>query len=367
MAFVNRVCRCYAARRGVHRALPQKQHGEDIRFQRAGTAGIVTLASAEGSNPLTPLLVRALGTVLRNWASDGSVSFVIIRSGRPAFSSGVPFGAVTADIRAGKPPLDFFAEEYRLNALIAKYPKPVVSIVDGAVTGAAAGLAFLGSHAVVTEQASFDCPETGIGFFPDAAATYLLAGLHNSFGMLLGLTGVRLAWGDALWCGLATHAVASADLLPLLNQLCRETSPDGALRHFRQEPPRETNDATVHAIATHFSRDSLSGVLASLQSTVGPRDPFARSMLRLLEAKSPTSLAVAFSQIQSGRMMTVDECLKLEFRIVNRMVDGHDFPEGVRAMRRKIQPLWLPERLKEIDAGTVNGFFAPLRGGDLEL
>lgn len=343
------------------------QHSEDIRFQRAGKAGVVTLARPGAGNVLTPLVIKALAAVLETWAGDDAVRFVVIRAAGPVFCAGMDHAAIAESSRAGRPPLGFFADAYRLCATIAKYPKPVVSLADGPVTGAGAMLAFLGSHCVVTERTSFDAPETGIGFFPDAGATFILPNLSGSFGKLLGLCGVRIFWGDALWCGLATHAVAAGDVLPLLNEMCRDSEPEPALSRFKQSPPRETDDATMFSIATHFSRDTLAGIAASLSYAAGPRDLFARRMLHLLETKSPTSLAVAFDQVESGGMLTVDECMRLEFRVANRMVATADFAEGVRARARKVHPFWHPELIGEIDRRAILRYFAPLESGELRL
>nr|WP_203690860.1 enoyl-CoA hydratase/isomerase family protein [Streptomyces sp. SID12488] len=54
-------------------------------------------------------------------------------------------------------------------------------------------------------------PETGIGFFPDAGASYFLPRLPGAIGMYLGLTGHRLDAADALYTGLATHFVPAHD------------------------------------------------------------------------------------------------------------------------------------------------------------
>lgn len=343
------------------------QRHEDIRFQRVGKAGVVTLARPGASNLLTHLMIKALATVLETWANDDAVRFVVVRAAGPVFCAGVDHLELAAQARSRSVPLAFFADHYRLGARIAKYPKPVVSVVDGPVHGAGLTLAFLGSHRVMTEHATFDTPETGIGFFPDGGATFVLPSLSGSVGKLLGLCGVRISWGDALWCGLATHALASQDVLPLLNEMCREDEPDSALARFGQSPPRETDDATVFSIATHFSRDSLAGIGASLRYAAGPRDLFARRMLHLLETKSPTSLAIAFNQIESGGMLTVDECMRMEFRIVNRIVESPDFPEGVRARARKVHPYWHPETIREIDLRQVERFFEPLPGRELRV
>ena len=61
----------------------------------------------------------------------------------------------------------FFFDEYRLNSLIARYPKLYVALMDGIVLGGGVGVSAHGSHRVVTERTRIGMPETGIGFTPD--------------------------------------------------------------------------------------------------------------------------------------------------------------------------------------------------------
>ena len=123
--------------------------------------------------------------------------------------------------------MQFFADEYRLNAQIARYPKPYVALIDGIVMGGGVGVSFHGSHRVLTENAKFAMPEVGIGFFPDVGASHLLPDLGGSFGMYLGLTGNRIGYGDALWSGLANYTMKSEYQAGLIERLA-ETGDAGS-------------------------------------------------------------------------------------------------------------------------------------------
>jgi enoyl-CoA hydratase/carnithine racemase len=244
-----------------------------------------------------------------------------------------------------------------------------VSLIDGIVMGGGVGISFHGSHRVMTENAQFAMPEVGIGFFPDVGGSYLLSQLKGSFGMYLGLTGTRIRRGDALWACLATHCVASADLPLLARDLAQSGDVDAALKPYLVTPPRETDDAVVHAIAQHFDRDTLAEVFASLKQSAEQRHEFARATLDVLSKKSPTSLAVAFAEIKAGRMLSIDECIRMEYRIVHRMLRGHDFYEGIRAtiIDKGAKPEWRPATLDEVTDDMVQAYFAPLEEGDLVL
>jgi enoyl-CoA hydratase/carnithine racemase len=312
-------------------------------------------------------MVRALHRALEAWEGDPEIGIVVIRGEGRAFSAGGDIQHIYRLGKAGAPPYDFFADEYRLNAYIHRYTKPYIALVNGIVMGGGVGVSFHGSHRVMTENAIFAMPEVGIGFFPDIGGSFLLSRLPNEFGLYAGLTGNRIRWGDALWSGLATHAVAAADLEAAFAQLLRADEPEPALREFLQTPPRETDDATLHEITELFSVDSLADLLAGLERRAARGSEFARTVLDTLRQRSPTSLHVAFIQIRTAASLTMDECMRMDFRIVNRMLHGHDFYEGIRAtvIEKGARPQWRPARIEDVSPEEVEAYFKPL--GDREL
>ena len=186
--------------------------GDEIRFERVGKAAVATLTRPAALNALTHAMIVALTRALAAWRNDPAVSLVLVRGEGRAFCAGGDLLAIYAARDSAEKPVGFFADEYRLNAAIAAFPKPYVALVDGIVMGGGVGISFHGSHRVLTEKALFAMPEVGIGFFPDVGGSHILPALGERFGYYLGLTGSRIRWGDALWSGLATHTVGSESL-----------------------------------------------------------------------------------------------------------------------------------------------------------
>lgn len=341
--------------------------GNEIRFERIGRAGIVTLTRPQALNAVTHRMITALARALDAWEADDAVCAVLIRGEGRAFSAGGDIAQIYEAGRAGNPPVAFFADEYRLNARIARFAKPYVALIDGIVMGGGVGVSFHGSHRLMTENAQFAMPEVGIGFFPDVGGSHLLAPL-GGFGMYLGLTGERIRHGDAVGCGLATHAVKATDQAALVEELARSGDPDAVLRGLSMNVPREIDAAVLDRIETHFSADTLEEVVASLERTA-PADDFAARTLATLGSRSPTSLHVAFRQISNGRGLSMDECMKMEFRILNRMLAGHDFYEGIRAaiIDKDRKPAWRPAGLGEVAGADIDAYFAPLGSKELVL
>ncbi len=305
--------------------------GDEIRFERVGKAAVVTLTRPAALNALTHSMILALTRALAAWRTDPAVSLVLVRGEGRAFCAGGDLLAIYAARDSADKPVGFFADEYRLNAAIAAFPKPYVALVDGIVMGGGVGISFHGSHRALTEKALFAMPEVGIGFFPDVGGSHILPALGERFGFYLGLTGSRIRWGDALWCGLATHTVGS-EALPGVVERCAETGDaELALREAFRPAPRETDVDTARQIARHFSASSLEHVLESLEREAAAGDAFAAATRDAMRLRSPTSLCVAFRQISAGLGRSMPECMRMEFRILNRMLAGHDFYEGIRA------------------------------------
>ena len=87
-----------------------------------------------------------------------------------------------------------------------------------------------------------------------------------------------------------------------------------------------------------------------------------------MRTKSPSSLKITREQMRRGAGLDFAECMRTEFRIVSRVVRGHDFYEGIRAViiDKDQAPRWQPSTLAAVDAQEVERHFAPL-AHELEL
>ncbi len=95
---------------------------------------------------------------------------------------------------------------------------------------------------------------------------------------------------------------------------------------------------------------------------------FARRTAATIRTKSPTSLKIALAQMRRGKDLDFEACLRTEFRIVSRVVTGHDFYEGIRAVivDKDQSPRWRPPTLAAVSDADVAGYFAPV-AAELDL
>lgn len=340
--------------------------GAEVRFERLGAAGVITMTRPDALNALTHGMVKAISRALRHWQHDKNIAVVVIKGEGRAFSAGGDLMAIYNG--RSSPSVDFFADEYRLNAQIESYPKPYVALIDGIVMGGGVGVSFHGSHRIMTENAQFAMPEVGIGFFPDVGASHLLPDLADNYGLYLGLTGTRVKWGDGLFSGLATHAVKAENLGSLLESIAMTGEPEAALRGVFFMARRETEREKLAAIDRWFGMPTLLDVLAALGADA-PSNELAAATLDTIRKKSPTSLAVAFREINAGQTLSMAECMKMEFRIVSHMLRGHDFYEGIRTVLvdKGAKPTWRPAAIDDVEAADVDAYFSEPAHGDLKL
>jgi len=335
-----------------------------VHAERRGAAGFILLDRPRALNALTLPMVRAIAAALDDFERDPRVARVIVASaGGRAFCSGGDIRLFYELGRAGDhdAQLAFWREEYRLNRRIARYSKPCVALVDGIVMGGGVGLFAHAAHRVVSERCLFAMPEVGIGFFPDVGAAYVLARLPNRIGALLVATGRRIEAGDVVELGIAQIFVASSDLPALTAALAEAGSLDSIFGRFAAPPPPGKLAAEGAAIQIWFARLDRVAALGAL-AKAAPGAELAAAALTAMQATSPTTQAIALRQLALAADHSLEETLRVDFRIASRICRGEDMYEGVRAtiIDKDRAPRWRPGPGEPIAEAAIDAYFAPL-------
>lgn len=189
-------------------------------------------------------------------------------------------------------------------------------------------------------------PETGIGFFPDVGSSHFMPRLQGRLGIFLALTGTRLAGRDIFEAGIATHFVPSANLSQIEEDVMRLEKPDivsidRILSKYQEQwevdfKKEFSLKPYIGKINSAFSADSVEGIIDNLKKD---NSEWAKKQVALLERMSPTSLKVTFEMMRRGQGLTLPECLKMEYRISQRMMENDDFFTGVKA--RECSFFWI--------------------------
>jgi enoyl-CoA hydratase len=341
---------------------------DDILFERRGAAGIVTLNRPKALNAVTHGMVLALRAQLDAWANDPAVTRVAITAaGERAFSAGGDIRALYDLGKAGRQSeaLQFWRDEYPLNAAIKRFRKPYVALIDGIVMGGGVGVSVHGSHRVAGDRFSFAMPEVSIGFFPDVGATWFLPRMPGEIGTYCALTGERFGIADGVGAGIATHCIPSARFPALLEGLAGAVPVDAVLSAFSEPAGEGPILSRRAAIDRLFAGNRVEDILNALDREAGSVSAdadWASKTAALMRTKSPTSLKLALAQVRRGAGWDFETCMRAEFRIVSRIIHDHDFYEGVRAVivDKDNRPQWQPATLAEVSAAEVERHFAPL-------
>ncbi len=338
----------------------------EILFEKQGPVGLITLNRPKALNSLTHGMVTAMHTQMKAWESDDGIGCVVVRgAGERAFCAGGDIRAVReSGLAKTSYARDFWHDEYVLNSYIKHYPKPYIALIHGVCMGGGIGVAVHGQYRLAGGTALFAMPETGIGFFPDVGGSYFLPRCPGEIGMYLGLTGARLGIGDATYAKIATHWVPSEEWPLLLEALVGGEDPDGVILEMGREPESALLSDYREDIDRIFAASSVEDILAGLDRE---DSEWAQETAKTMRLRSPTSLKLVYSEVRAGRTLDFNECMRMEFRMACRILEGHDFYEGVRAVivDKDNAPRWQPPTLADVSDDAIAGYFAPL--GDKEL
>ena len=345
-------------------------HDGDLVVRECGALRRITLNRPKALNALTLDMAVAMTALLRAWATDPGVGAVLIDgAGERGLCAGGDIRALYDAAKAGSPlPAQFWSTEYHLDVLIARYPKPVVAVMDGMVMGGGVGLSAHAAHRIVTERSAVAMPEVGIGFFPDVGASFPLARAPGFLGTYLALTGNRMSAADAIYCGFADVNIATQRLAELPSALadCRTAfDVQQRLGELSVAPSPGRLAAARQWIDTCFGANDLETIIDRLRAC---EIEAAHATFADMEKMSPTSLKITLRNIRTAvSFEKVEESFRQDYRIALACIAGHDFIEGIRAqiVDKDRNPAWRPNKLEDVTAEIVDRHFKSV--GALEL
>ena len=340
--------------------------GELLIVRKAGRAGRITMNNPKALNALTMEMSYGLEDALDAFRDDEDVDLVVIDAeGDRAFGAGGDVKELAVRGRAGDADFSrtFFGDEYRMNAALANFEKPIVSMVDGIVMGGGVGVAGHCSHRIVSEKTMLAMPECGIGLIPDVGGTWLLARGPGRVGEWLGLTGARVGAADAIAAGFADTYVPSSEFPHLIEGL-EATGDVTILGDAAREPEPGEIPALKGAIDRCFAGTDPEAILAALDAE---GTEWAAKQAKAIRRGCPLSVHCTLELLDRARRASkIEDCLVEEFRFAARCIEEGEFLEGIRAqlIDKDRNPQWRWPNLSDIGPEKVASMLAPLPGGD---
>ena len=335
----------------------------DVQTFVDGKAGRIRLDRPAALHALTTAMCSGVLAALETWRTDPAVAAVIIdHVGGRGFCAGGDIRMLAASGAGdGVEAREFFFTEYRMNHRLFTYAKPIVAFMDGITMGGGVGISQPARYRVATENTKFAMPETGIGLFPDVGGGWYLSRLPGRIGQFLALTGHRLDGAECLALGLATDYLPSASCDEAKATIATDPQGIEAILAALAVAPPEARILDHHeAIDRLFASDRLEDIYAALEADGGE---WATAQLATLRTKSPQTMKVALRLLHEGALM-VDFAaeMAMEYAVGSRVVQRHDFLEGVRAVivDKDNAPRWDPATPDEVTGHVIDQIFAPL-------
>ena len=345
---------------------------EDVFIRQEGSAGRITLTRPSALHALNTPMCAAILSAVRAWAEDPAIRYLWIdhQEGTRGFCAGGDIRMLaTSGAGDAAEARDFFRTEYRMNAALEAFPKPILSIIDGVTMGGGVGISMPARFRIATENTTYAMPETGIGLFPDVGGGWYLPRKPGHIGMWLALTGARLKAADCLIAGIATHYMPTEILSAARAQIAGAAQTHDAARALESGlealsesagKPKELTPENIERINHIFAGDSVEAIFAALEADAGD---WANAQLATLRTKSPQAMKVSFRQMREGAAMASFAAeMRSEYRLASRVCARHDFQEGVRALivDKDNKPVWNPATLGGVTNAMLDEIFAPL-------
>nr|QLF98495.1 acylsugar enoyl-CoA hydratase 1 [Solanum quitoense] len=357
-----------------------KQNREAVIAEEIGRARVLTLNRPKHLNFISEKMIKMLGQKLEKHEKDDNADFVILKGAGRTFSAGGDLSVIYNVRNTWDGCLEGVYRLYWLCYHIQTYKKPQIALVHGMSTGGGVGLMVPMKLRVVTEKAFCSTPEANLGYHPDCGLSYILSRLPGRLGEYLALTGATLRGEEVVAAGLATHFVPSQKLFQLEKRLL--STNNGEEDTIRSVIDEFSTNVHIHErsvlnklsiIDDCFSRESVEEILDSVEAEAGKKgNDWIIPALKSLKKASPVGLKMTLRSIREGRIQTVSECLRREFRMtINtlRTIISNDFYEGIRAaiIDKDKSPKWNPSTLDKVNDEQLDLIFKPFEEHDLEL
>ncbi|TPW32426.1 enoyl-CoA hydratase/isomerase family protein [Martelella alba] len=333
-----------------------------VLIETRGAVGLITINRPKALNALTHQIICDMHAAITRFEHDPQIAAILVTgNGSRGLCAGGDIRELREKVLANDATaIDFLADEYRMNAHIARLDKPYIAIMDGIVMGGGLGISAHGSHRIVTEKSRIAMPETGIGLLPDIGATWFLSLPDHEFGTYMGLSGATVGPADAIRMKIADHFVPASRLPRLVEAILAldgetlEQALDPLIAGFATSPAFSPIEFEHRLIDIAFRHDDVSQILAALRRDGGE---FALQTASQIEGRCPVSVKLTLRLIRKGgRSERLEDCLEREFAAGQKMIFRPDFAEGVRAtlVDKDRNPHWSPASLSEVDDAMID-------------
>lgn len=342
--------------------------GEDaqVLVSVSGAAGIITLNRPKAINALTAHMIEDVLGALARWTADESIKMVLIEgAGEKGLCAGGDVRAVRDLLVSGRSEeaFGFFAREYEMNRVIARYSKPIVALQTGVVMGGGIGISSHARFRIATANSRFAMPEGAIGFFPDVGVNAILAEAPEPRALAFLLSGATVGAADAIALGLSDTIVDKARLDAIRARLIDAGNAGAPETQIAAVIQSETLDAgtskfcaMADSLADAFALERAGEIVDRLGVLARDGDSAVDAFVARMAGHAPTSLEVALVAYRRARRdRSVEAVLTRDLALARWIAGRPDFAEGVRAVLvdKDKTPKWSPADHSAVDRDAI--------------
>ncbi|MFA3919467.1 enoyl-CoA hydratase-related protein [Ruegeria hyattellae] len=193
----------------------------------------LTLNRSEARNALSMDMRYALTDAFNAMSTDDAVHCVVLSGGKKFFAAGADIKEMVAST-----PVDIILREIERHwQVIAKFPKPLISAVNGYALGGGFELAMHADIIIAGESAQFACPEVRLGLIPGGGGTQrLVRAAGKAQAMRYLLTGDFIPAQQACDLGIISDVVPDEKVLESAHTLAQRIAalPPIAVRQIKE-------------------------------------------------------------------------------------------------------------------------------------
>jgi enoyl-CoA hydratase len=321
----------------------------NLTIARRDAATVITLPCVEATIDIFVPISSALHDLGRDPMTYG----VVIRSGQPVVGghSDDQSGAKRTLPGARAPSRSEQRAIYDLCWQIECFSKPIVSLLDGSITGALAGLALYGTHRVAGPAYVFCAAGSVIEAVPDCGLSYALARMPHGIGLYLALTGRTIERDDAYALGLVTHCIA-AERYEEIEALIAAAEPlDPVLDDRHEEPIQGSVMRSRKTIERFFAAsESVEQIFDRLRAAAGQDKEWADSVLADLAKRPLPEHRLTIEALRRAAALDIEGVLAQDFRVSWHLAGLAQVPGGI-----------------SFNSASLEGLFASLGADELHL
>jgi enoyl-CoA hydratase/carnithine racemase len=337
-----------------------------VIMRKTSSGMSIILNRKEALNSLNLEMVRLIMDYFKEALADDECKLILFYGlGDKGFCAGGDIRRLASDMQSNN--IDdvnkFFLEEFSLDLMIHRSPKPVIVIADGITMGGGLGIASGADWVIATEKTRMAMPETRIGFFPDVGATgWMYSKCSPGYPEYLALTSHELKGSECVRVGFATHLASAEKVNDLILYIEGfKTKGISSAKELLALLMREIKGYFDRNIATRPDIDtwvaeyfagqpSLEEIIDSLQVCPILLSP-CEGITSELSERSPTALALTLTLLRHNEHLPMEKVYEADFLAMQFIVRHPDFLEGVRAriIDKDDQPRWQPESINDVD------------------